>query len=78
MASGVEKTGYAVGYVPAPHYNAPRNTRLVRTALLLSSAALLSTLLPASWTSTGLLNLTTNTPAASVADPAEEWKDDIG
>lgn len=76
MASGLLKTEYTAGYVP-PAYNAPRKTRLARTALLLSSAALLSTLLPSSWTSTGLLNLNTQAPQAASADPAEKWKDDI-
>ncbi|KAI0737876.1 hypothetical protein C8Q80DRAFT_1275924 [Daedaleopsis nitida] len=75
MAStGVEK---GVGYTPTTYQTTLRNTRFVRTVLLVSSAILLSTLLHSSWVPTGLLNLNSQAPPALVTDPAEEWKDDI-
>ena len=77
---GNEKRGYPTGYVPVPTGPAntisPRKTRFARTALLVVSAVLLSTLLPTSWTSTRLLNLDISAPEPSFTQPGEQWKDD--
>ena len=77
MAASVDKPVYATGYAFPTRPYVPRNTRFIRTILLLSSAAVLSTLLPASWTSIGLLNTNTDVPLTPFTQPGEEWKDDI-
>ena len=75
-----EKLDYPRGPVPTvPALNviSPRKTRFVKTALLVVSAVLLSTLLPASWTSLGFLSPVSLAPTTSLAEPGEQWKDDI-
>ncbi|KAI0637449.1 hypothetical protein C8Q77DRAFT_1155282 [Trametes polyzona] len=53
--------------------------RLVRTGLLLSSALLLSTLLPLPWSSVSpaVLSNALHEPSALSTDPSEGWKDDV-
>ncbi len=77
MTANIEKEAYAAGYTTATRRYVPINPRLIRTILLLSSAALLSTLLPASWTPIGLLNEDADAALTSLAQPGEEWKDEI-
>ncbi|KAL1947302.1 hypothetical protein VTO73DRAFT_14263 [Trametes versicolor] len=71
MAAPVEK----LGQLNAIHRYAGR-PRLVRTALLLSSALLLSTLLPLPWSPARVLDLSRESVISS-ADPSEQWKDDV-
>nr|VWO98440.1 Cytochrome P450 monooxygenase AKT7 (EC (AK-toxin biosynthesis protein 7) [Ganoderma boninense] len=69
---------YGVQRVSAVYARAPR-TRLVKTALLVSSLALLSTLYPISisWTPAGLFSTPVSSQSADLADPAHEWRDDV-
>ncbi|KAI0648336.1 hypothetical protein C8Q79DRAFT_1008671 [Trametes meyenii] len=53
-----------------------RLSRLVRAGLLLSSAILISTLLPHPWSPVGVLNIS-QSHLASSANPADDWKDDV-
>ncbi|TFK87930.1 hypothetical protein K466DRAFT_599091 [Polyporus arcularius HHB13444] len=77
MAANIEKEAHAAGYTTATRRYVPRNPRLIRTLLLLLSAALLSTLLPASWTPIGILHEDADAALTSLAQPGEEWKDEI-
>ena len=79
MALSNEKRGDSIASSPISTYAPSSRTRLVKTALLLSSVALLSTLYPTSWSPTSLFTtrvLPQSIPAL-LADPAEEWKDDV-
>ncbi len=68
---------YVVRPAPAAYVRAPK-TRLVKTALLLSSVALLSTLYySVSWTPAGLFTTRVSSQSAELADLADEWRDDI-
>ncbi|OSD02024.1 hypothetical protein PYCCODRAFT_1435709 [Trametes coccinea BRFM310] len=58
----------------------PRFSRLVRTGLLITSAILLSTLLPMPWSPTGFLTSSqdhTESSSTVNADPSEQWQDNI-
>ncbi|KAI0355021.1 hypothetical protein OH77DRAFT_1425075 [Trametes cingulata] len=77
MASSIEKTGQPTPLALAMHVQqTPRRSRLVRTCLLLCAAILLSTLLPTPW---NLLDTSLNSSQRplALADPSEQWRDDI-
>ncbi|KAI0329892.1 hypothetical protein GY45DRAFT_1324512 [Cubamyces sp. BRFM 1775] len=82
MASpAIEKGEQLVRRTPSiyPRY-ALGGSRVIRTGLLVSSALLLSTLLPLPWNPVGILNLAQDnvTPSqATLTDPSETWRDDI-
>ncbi len=71
MSAPVEKVGQ-----PNAIYRYAGRPRLVRTGLLLSSALLLSTLLPLPWSPARVLDLSRESVTSS-ADPSEQWKDDV-
>ena len=71
-----EKRDYHVVRPAYGSYTRAPKTRLVKTALLVSSLALLSTLYPTSWTPTGLFSTRISSQSADLTDPADEWRDD--
>ena len=79
MALSNEKRGGSTASSPISTYAPSSRTRLVKTALLLSSVVLLSTLYPTSWSPTSLFTtrVLPHSIPAQLADPAEEWKDDV-
>ncbi|KAI1784218.1 hypothetical protein LXA43DRAFT_1043367 [Ganoderma leucocontextum] len=72
-----EKRDYCVVQPPSATYVRAPKTRLVKTALLVSSIALFSTLYPVSWTPAGLFSTRVSSQSAELAEPADEWRDDI-
>ncbi|EJF62664.1 hypothetical protein DICSQDRAFT_57465 [Dichomitus squalens LYAD-421 SS1] len=78
VLSNEKRDKHVASHSTAPYVRGSK-TPLVKTALLLSSVALLSTIYPVSWTPTGLFTARAPSQSASTsfADPAEEWKDDV-